>query len=238
MFAMTRLLLSTLAIIIPLLLAACATPTPKPDEGEIARAVLQEQAEAARAAAASSDTAPSSTANEPSPEPIALPAPIWNPTERGLQHIASGYICPREAAGFKRIGQDQFPGLQAGHDVACVYETPDRTRVRLHLTNFGRTVSPAAHLKGVETTIRDANPNAKIISTSPAARASDHALIFKVAPSPAINAPAHDQTANFFLIIGQPIGITQGWQVWRDTFDWFGHHVLMFDRDKWNVNSD
>ena len=97
-------------------LAACATPSPaEPDPAEVARAILTEQAEAARAAA-------EVVANAPQPEPVPVPEiPIWKPTELGLQHITSGYICPAEAAGFKRIGQDVFPGLGPGHDVACVY---------------------------------------------------------------------------------------------------------------------
>jgi len=60
--------------------------------------------------------------------------------------------------------EESFNGLGHGKDVACVYEAVEGGAVKLHLTDFGRTVSPAAHLKGVKTTIKD---TFKVTGTAP-----------------------------------------------------------------------
>ena len=179
-----------------ILIAACATPPaePAPDLSEIAREILEEQVEAARAADLSAD---SST----SPDRVPVPdMPVWAQTEFGLQHIASGFVCPPQAAGFKRIGQDVFDGLGSGNDVACVYESQNRTRIRLHLTNFNRAVSPAAHLKGVETALKDAGAEPAALPKSNLRRT--HATAFNVTAPHGIHAAKHTRTAVWIQTYG------------------------------------
>lgn len=99
---------------------------------------------------------------EPEPseqrEALAPNAPIWQSTAdaSGLKHLASGFICPIEQDGFLMIRDETFPGLGRGNDVACVFRTPEGGEVRLHLTYFGRGVSPSAHLKGIQRRIAEA----------------------------------------------------------------------------------
>ena len=95
-------------------------------------------------------------------QPEALPGPstpIWQDAPDGLgrQHVASGYICPAETDSFSLMDVESFPGLGRGNDVACVYSAPEGGNVKLHLTHFGREVSPSAHLKGVQTSLTESN---------------------------------------------------------------------------------
>jgi len=128
------------------LVACSSSPKPAtPDGAEIARAVLEELAQDVPASEA--DLPPSATSNEP----------IWQLAQNGagLEHTASGFICPATSGTFKMLGEEIYPGLTHGNDVACIYEAAEGGAVKLHLTNFGRDVSPSAHLKGVATSISD-----------------------------------------------------------------------------------
>ena len=175
-----------------MLLAACANRPGPIDEGEIARAALEEKAV---------QTAPVEKVQTAPPPEEDVPE-IWAVNEFGLLHIPSGYICPHEAAGFKRIGEDVFPGLGTGMDVSCVYESRARARVKLHLTNFGRTVSAAAHLKGVETTIRDGHPGAKTAALPTGVALTRDAIIFQIPPSNALSDLGHNRTAAWISAYG------------------------------------
>ena len=93
---------------------------------------------------------------EPPAEP---PAPVWQPSadQTALEHIASGFLCPREQDGFLLTGEETFAGLGEGKDVACLFRAAEGGEVKLHLTDFGRDVPASAHLKGVQTSITDTN---------------------------------------------------------------------------------
>ena len=93
---------------------------------------------------------------EPPAEP---PAPVWQPSadQTALEHIASGFLCPREQDGFLLTGEETFAGLGEGKDVACLFRAAEGGEVKLHFTDFGRDVSASAHLKGVQTSITDTN---------------------------------------------------------------------------------
>lgn len=137
-----------------LALSACATPPPPAqNDADIARATIADLPTKTL-----SKDAPLQPLENTAPEQAAPPAPlVWEmtPDKQGLRHVPSGYICPSIIGGFTMTGEESFPGLKPGNDVSCVYEAPDGGAVKLHLTNFGRSVSTAAHLKSVQTIIRD-----------------------------------------------------------------------------------
>ena len=144
-----RFPLISLLIVIICLVGCASKPEPvEIDREELARAILEEQARLDAA----------KQANLPAPEPLPQQthtAPVWQLQDAHLQHIASGYQCPAEASGFQMTDDEIYPGLGHGNDVACVYVSPEGGAVKLHLTNFGRDVSAAAHFKGVATSIAD-----------------------------------------------------------------------------------
>ena len=149
------------AFLLPLLLAACATQSPEPvDTGQLAREIIEEERQ--KAIDSASQAAPVQTATQTPAPPT---EPVWQLTEdgRGLQHLTSGYICPAQIGDFQILGEDTFPGLGHGRDVACLYSAPQGGSIKLHLTDFGRDVSSSAHLKGVITTITDNNRDANEI---------------------------------------------------------------------------
>lgn len=92
---------------------------------------------------------------EPATELAADAEPIWQLVDGGLQHLASGFICLANVGDFSLSGDETYPGLPPGKDVACIYDGEAGGAVKLHLTDFGRAVSPSAHMKGTTTTISD-----------------------------------------------------------------------------------
>ena len=151
------------AFLLPLLVAACATQSPEPvDTGQLAREIIEEERQ--KAIESASQAAPVQTTTE-APAPPA--EPVWQLTEdgRGLQHLTSGYVCPAQIGDFQMLGEEAFPGLGHGRDVACLYSAAQGGAIKLHLTDFGRDVSASAHLKGVVTTIADGARTAKEVAT-------------------------------------------------------------------------
>ena len=134
-----------------MVLAACASKTP-PRVDAIGSVQGQQ-----------SIVTPETEAQEAPTEPG---APIWQATAdgAGLQHLASGFVCPAEYEAFLLTGDEIFPGLGHGHDVACIFRAAEGGIVRLHLTNFGRDVPASAHLKGVQTQIAQAE---QILANAP-----------------------------------------------------------------------
>lgn len=130
------------------------------------------------------DIADSPQSQESAP-PVAPVPPLWqlSASGEGLQHIASGYICRGQIDDFVMIGDEAYPGLGHGNDVACVYASSEGMSVKLHLTNFGRMVSPSAHLKGAKTSIADAYSLASEADVPPMLDAPDiaYAAAFRLA---------------------------------------------------------
>ncbi len=145
----------------------------------------------------------------PMPEPSIVPqddtppiapeadAPIWQilADGSGQKHLASGFICPAEQGSFRLTREEAFAGLGRGNDVSCIYWASEGGVVRLHLTRFGRDVSPSAHLKGVRTQISDTQ---KIIMPAPlpplsANTAIDHTAAYQIATQSALrpDVPVH-----------------------------------------------
>lgn len=107
------------------------------------------------ACASTQQTAPAAPVPVSAAEPDAPPPRVWTLVEDGLQHVASGFICPASVGDFALTGEESYDALPRSRDVACIYDAPTGGAVKFHLTDFGRTVSPAAHLKGTATTIAD-----------------------------------------------------------------------------------
>lgn len=160
-------------------LSACAVSLPwkkigpKPDATPITQNVTIK--ESASVNEAVSEIAPAVSAPSASP--------IWQERsdKAGLEHLASGFICPFRSDDFVMTGQESFAGLGEGNDVACVYEAAGR-EVKVHLTHFGRVVSPFAHLKGVETNITEVYPVASNITIPSVSggRSFTHAAAFEL----------------------------------------------------------
>lgn len=138
-----------------LIISACATLAPETEteaktftDAETTRAVIDDLS--------ATPTPPEAPANSEDEDALLTPteraALTWRITDdrNGLEHLASGYVCATAIDNFSLIGDEAFRGLGRGNDVACIYDSPQGANVKLHLTNFGRSVSPAAHLKGVE----------------------------------------------------------------------------------------
>ena len=137
------------------LLGACANqPSKSIDTSQLAREIIAEERQKAI-----EPLPPAKTARTPVTASTVSADPIWQLTgdTRGLQHLTSGYICPAQIGDFQMLGEEAFPGLGHGRDVACIYAATQGGSIKLHLTDFGRDVSPSAHLKGVVTTIADNN---------------------------------------------------------------------------------
>ena len=89
------------------------------------------------------------------PKAPPLDRPIWQPVDAGLQHIESGMVCPPAIAGFLFTEPQTYPGLPKGKDVSCSFGAAEGGAITIHLTDFGRAVSPEAHLKGAQTKIEE-----------------------------------------------------------------------------------
>ena len=142
-------------------MTACASQPPSPpDTGALAREIIEEELQKAIEAAPED-----SLASLPTDSNVAPTDPIWQLSEddNGLRHLKSGYVCPAQIGDFQMRGEDAFPGLGPGQDVACIYWSPKGGSIKLHLTDFGREVSASAHLKGVTTTISDSHRAVKEI---------------------------------------------------------------------------
>lgn len=168
---------SSCAIVFGIYLAGCATQAPEPptlDSGELAREVIAEQTRQAE------ETESKASAQAPEAETT---RPAWVLSGEELHHLASGYKCAAQISGFNLRGEETYPGLGHGNDVACIYSATDGGLVKLHITNFNRDVSAAAHLKGVETNITDtyAVTNKARIALAPSTSAvARHASAFKI----------------------------------------------------------
>ncbi|MEO9969932.1 MAG: hypothetical protein ABJG15_08920 [Hyphomonadaceae bacterium] len=143
-----------------LIISACATLAPETEteaktfsDAETTRAVIDDLS----ASPAPSEDPASPEAEDGPLSPTELAALIWRITDdrKGLEHLASGYVCATAIDSFSLTGDEAFRGLGRGNDVACLYDSPQGANVKLHLTNFGRSVSPAAHLKGVEANLTE-----------------------------------------------------------------------------------
>ncbi|MEL7454181.1 MAG: hypothetical protein AAGJ50_12505 [Pseudomonadota bacterium] len=88
------------------------------------------------------------TADAPKPS-----GPVWQSTPLGLRHTGTGLTCAPQIFDFVFTGEKTYPGLPEGQDVSCSYGAGEGGAVTVYLTNFGRAVSPGAHLKGTETSI-------------------------------------------------------------------------------------
>lgn len=126
------------------------------------------------------------------------PPAIWSDAETGVQHLVSGATCPTDVAGFQRTSEQDYPGLPRGYDVACAYSGPNGAEVKLHLTHFGRDVSPDAHLKGVDGTI-----------------AESYAVLGRIAPPPNVFGQTIATHRSGFRLRGAdddaPLGQTVTW---------------------------
>ena len=164
-----------------LTLAACASQTGAPD-----------------------DTATAETLSTVSSEPEANSL-VWRLAEDGLQHVASGYICPASVGDFALTGEESYDALPRSRDVACIYDAPTGGAVKFHLTDFGRAVSPAAHLKGTATTIAETytiTEDRPVPATPESLAITPHAAAWQIGAVSDLRPDVPVETAVWISVIG------------------------------------